>query len=148
VFRCSPCCVKLFLWRLISNIFTLSLALKILRSFLLNTWTTLLMHDVFYSGIKTHNHLPKTIKELSHDVKQFRLALKRFDINWKWVLFCYAGYTAPCKVACWLLILKLILYLICIKFHFCILLTLLIQISYNLYTYILYAAVLFFLVLL
>jgi hypothetical protein len=49
----------------------------------------------FYSGIKTYNHLPKTIKELSHEVKQFRLALKRFmvtnsfysleeyfDINW------------------------------------------------------------------
>jgi hypothetical protein len=49
-----------------------------------------------YSGIKTYNHLPKTVKELSHDVKKFRLALKRFiisnslycmeeyiDINWK-----------------------------------------------------------------
>jgi hypothetical protein len=31
---------------------------------------------VFCSGIKTYNHLPKTIKELSHDVKQFGLALK------------------------------------------------------------------------
>jgi hypothetical protein len=52
--------------------------------------------SVFYSGIKTCNHLPKTTKELSHDVKQFSLALKRFnisnsfysleeyfDINWK-----------------------------------------------------------------
>jgi hypothetical protein len=51
---------------------------------------------VFYSGIKTYNHLPQKIKELSHNVKQFRLALKRFiisnsfhsleeyfDINWK-----------------------------------------------------------------
>jgi hypothetical protein len=89
-------------------------------------------------------------------VKQFRLALKRFiisnsfysleeyfDINWKWVLFCYTGYTAPCKMACWLLILKLFLYLICIKFHCCTLLTLLIQISHNLHTYILYAAVFF-----
>jgi hypothetical protein len=87
-------------------------------------------------------------------VKQFRLALKRFiisnsfypleeyfDINWKWVLFCYTGYTAPCKMACWLLILKLSFYLICIKFHYCTLLTLLIQISHNLHTYILYAAV-------
>jgi hypothetical protein len=50
----------------------------------------------FYSGIKTYNYLPKTIKELSHDVKQFRLALKGFiilnsfyfleecfDIKWK-----------------------------------------------------------------
>jgi hypothetical protein len=33
---------------------------------------------ILYSGIKTYNHLPQTIKELSHDVKQFRLALKRF----------------------------------------------------------------------
>jgi hypothetical protein len=77
----------------------------------------------FYSGIKTYNHLPQTIKELSHDVKQFRLALKRFiisnsfysleqyfDINWKWVMFCYTGYTAPCKMACWLLILKLFIF--------------------------------------
>jgi hypothetical protein len=78
-------------------------------------------------------------------VKKFRLALKRFiisnsfysleeyfDINWKWVLLCYTGYTAPCKMACWLLILKLFLYLICIKFHYCTLHTLLIQISHKL----------------
>jgi hypothetical protein len=31
--------------------------------------------------IKTYSLLPKTIKELSHDVKQFRLALKRFIIS-------------------------------------------------------------------
>jgi hypothetical protein len=56
----------------------------------------LLQKGVFYSAIKTYNHLPKNIKELSYDVKQFRLALKRFiisnsiysleeyfDINWK-----------------------------------------------------------------
>jgi hypothetical protein len=56
----------------------------------------LFQNGVLYSGIKTYNHLPKTIKELSHDVKQFSLALKRFiisnpfysleeyfDINWK-----------------------------------------------------------------
>jgi hypothetical protein len=56
----------------------------------------LFQKGVFYSGIKTYNHLPKTIKELSHDVKQFRLALETFiisysfysleeysDINWK-----------------------------------------------------------------
>jgi hypothetical protein len=36
---------------------------------------------VIYSGIKTYNHLPKTIKELSHDAKNFRLALKRFSIS-------------------------------------------------------------------
>jgi len=52
--------------------------------------------EFFYSGIKTFSHLPKTIKELSLDVKQFRLVLNRFiisnsfysleeyfDINWK-----------------------------------------------------------------
>jgi hypothetical protein len=56
----------------------------------------LFQKGVFYSGTKTYNHIPKTIKELSHDVKQFKLALKRFiisnsrysleqyfDINWK-----------------------------------------------------------------
>jgi hypothetical protein len=56
----------------------------------------LFQRGIFYSGIKTYHHLPKTIKELSHDVKKFRLALKRFiisnsfysleeyfDINWK-----------------------------------------------------------------
>jgi hypothetical protein len=56
-------------------------------------------------------------------VKQFRLALKRFivsnsfysldeyfDINWKWVMFCFTEYTAPCKMACWFLILELLLY--------------------------------------
>ena len=46
VFRCTPCCVKLFLLRLISNIFTLSIAMKILCIFLLNTWTSILMHNV------------------------------------------------------------------------------------------------------
>ena len=41
----------------------------------------LFQKGVFYSGIKTYNHLPKTIKDISHDVKQFRLALKRFIIS-------------------------------------------------------------------
>jgi hypothetical protein len=41
----------------------------------------LFQKGVFYSGIKTYNHLPNTIKKLSHDVKQFRLALKRFIIS-------------------------------------------------------------------
>jgi hypothetical protein len=56
----------------------------------------LFQKGVFYLGIKTYNHLPQTIKELSHNVKQFGLALKKiiisnsfysleeyFDINWK-----------------------------------------------------------------
>jgi hypothetical protein len=96
----------------------------------------LFQKGVFYSGIKTHNRIPKTIKELSHDVKQFRLALKRFiilksfysleeyfDINWKWVMFCYTGYTAHCKMACWCQIWNCFYILICIKFHYCVLLT-------------------------
>jgi histidinol phosphatase-like PHP family hydrolase len=40
----------------------------------------LFQKGVFYSGTKTYSHLPQTIKELSYDVKQFRLALKRFII--------------------------------------------------------------------
>jgi hypothetical protein len=41
----------------------------------------LFQKGVFYSGSKTYNHLPKTIKELSHDMKQFRLVLKRFILS-------------------------------------------------------------------
>jgi hypothetical protein len=33
---------------------------------------------VFYSGIKTYNYLPLTVKELSYDVRWFRQVLKRF----------------------------------------------------------------------
>jgi len=58
--------------------------------------STLFQKGVFYSGTKTYNHLPLTIKELSYDVKRFRIVLKRyiqsnsfysldeyFDSNWK-----------------------------------------------------------------
>jgi hypothetical protein len=38
----------------------------------------LFQKGVFYSGIKMYNYLPLTLKELSHDVKWFRCALKRF----------------------------------------------------------------------
>ena len=41
---------------------------------------------VFHSGIETYNHLPKSIKEPSHDVKQLRLAMKKFIII-KFLLF-------------------------------------------------------------
>jgi hypothetical protein len=34
-----------------------------------STKLKLFQKGVFYSGIKTYIHLPKTIKELSHDVK-------------------------------------------------------------------------------
>jgi hypothetical protein len=33
---------------------------------------------VWYSGTKVHNHLPPTLKQLSHDVFKFKMALKRF----------------------------------------------------------------------
>ncbi len=33
---------------------------------------------VFYSGIKVLNQLPSGTKDLSHDIKQFKRALKRF----------------------------------------------------------------------
>jgi hypothetical protein len=95
----------------------------IMISTCLQTNLKLFQKGFFYWGIKKYNYLPKTIKELSQDVKQFRLALKRFiisnsiysleeyfDIKWKWELFCYTGYTAPCKMACWLLILKLFIF--------------------------------------
>jgi len=38
---------------------------------------TIFQKGVSYSGIKMYNHLPKSLKELSPDVRQFRLALKR-----------------------------------------------------------------------
>ena len=41
----------------------------------------LFQKGIFNSGIKTYSHFPKTIKELSHDVKQFRLATKRFIVS-------------------------------------------------------------------
>jgi len=56
----------------------------------------LLKKGVLFSGIKTYNHLPLTIKGLLYDVKRFRRALKKFiqsnsfyslekyfDSNWK-----------------------------------------------------------------
>jgi hypothetical protein len=33
---------------------------------------------VWYCGIKVYNHLPPTLKQLSHDVLKFKMALKRF----------------------------------------------------------------------
>ena len=41
----------------------------------------LFQKGVFHSEIKTYAHFIKTIKELSHDVKQLRSALKRFIIS-------------------------------------------------------------------
>ena len=37
-----------------------------------------LFQGVYYSGIKIYNHLPLSIKDLSHDIKCFKRALKGF----------------------------------------------------------------------
>jgi hypothetical protein len=39
---------------------------------------TIFQKGTYYSGIKVFNNLPPTIKNLAHDMKQFRSALKRF----------------------------------------------------------------------
>jgi hypothetical protein len=39
---------------------------------------TIYQRGPFYFGIKLFNHLPLKIKELAHDIKQFRPALKAF----------------------------------------------------------------------
>jgi len=36
---------------------------------------------VYYSGIKTYNHLPTAIKDLSGDRNKFKLALKRHILH-------------------------------------------------------------------
>jgi hypothetical protein len=41
---------------------------------------------VQYSGIKVYNHLPQTLKQLSHDIPKFKATLKRF-------LFTHSFYT-------------------------------------------------------
>jgi hypothetical protein len=41
---------------------------------------------VQYSGIKVYNQLPQTLKQLSHNIPKFKVALKRF-------LFTHCFYT-------------------------------------------------------
>ena len=41
----------------------------------------------FYSGIKMYNHFPQSLKELSRDVRRFRLALKRIVLKTPSVLW-------------------------------------------------------------
>jgi hypothetical protein len=54
-----------------------------------NTWTkydlhhppsqlTVFQKGTYYAGIKVFNSLPAAIKELSHNLKQFKLAFKNF----------------------------------------------------------------------
>jgi hypothetical protein len=35
--------------------------------------------ETFYSGIRAYNNLPKNIKDLSHNVRHFKRALKAFS---------------------------------------------------------------------
>jgi hypothetical protein len=37
--------------------------------------------SVYFSGIKIFNYLPQYVKELSHDVTQFRYTLKNFSLG-------------------------------------------------------------------
>jgi len=52
---------------------------------------TIFQKGFFYLGIKMYNHLPQSLKELSHDVRWFRLAMKRIllktpSILWRNIL--------------------------------------------------------------
>jgi hypothetical protein len=42
---------------------------------------TLFQHEVWYSGIKTYNHQPLTLKGLSNDIFKFKVALKKFILK-------------------------------------------------------------------
>jgi len=43
-----------------------------------STHLNLFQKGIYYSGIKIYNHLPLSIKDLSHDIKRFKRALKGF----------------------------------------------------------------------
>jgi hypothetical protein len=48
---------------------------------------------VWYSAIKVYNHLPPTLKQPSHDVLKFKMALKRFlPANSLYTLDEYCGW--------------------------------------------------------
>jgi len=42
---------------------------------------TIYQKGVYYSGIKTDNHLPTAIKDLSYEKNKFKLALKRYVLH-------------------------------------------------------------------
>jgi hypothetical protein len=42
---------------------------------------TLFQYGVWYSSIKTYNHLPLTLKELSNDIFKFKAALIQFILK-------------------------------------------------------------------
>jgi hypothetical protein len=41
----------------------------------------LFQRGVWYSGIKTYNHLPLTLKELSNNIFKFKAALKKIILK-------------------------------------------------------------------
>jgi len=43
-----------------------------------STQLNLFQKGVYYSGIKIYSHLPLSTKDLSHDIKRFKRALKGF----------------------------------------------------------------------
>ena len=43
---------------------------------------TIYQKGVYYSGIKIYNHLPTAIKDLSGDKNKFKLALKRYLLQY------------------------------------------------------------------
>jgi hypothetical protein len=50
---------------------------------------TVFQKGTYYAGIKVFNSLPAAIKELSHNIKQFKLVLKNFlrhSIHWMNIL--------------------------------------------------------------
>jgi hypothetical protein len=54
----------------------------------------------YYSGIKVFNHLPQNIKNLSRNVKQFKLALKKFLLRGLfYTLTEYFGWTSMSELA-------------------------------------------------
>jgi hypothetical protein len=42
---------------------------------------TVFQKEVWYSGIKTYNHLPSTLKQISYDIFKSKAALKRFLVT-------------------------------------------------------------------
>jgi hypothetical protein len=42
---------------------------------------TVFQKGVWYSGIKTYNHLPLTLKQLSYNISKFKTALKKFLVT-------------------------------------------------------------------
>ena len=73
-------CIKIFSERNLSTRYNSDLHLPTAN-------LTVLQKGAFFSGIKMYSHLPHSLKELSHDVRWFRLALKRILLKTPSVLW-------------------------------------------------------------